>query len=1002
MDIEQLRLAADLRGLVQGDVLCSPIHRQLYASDASIYQTMPLAVVRPRTVNDCVSCVQYAAEHNLSIHPRGAGSGLAGESLGNGIVLDFSRYFRRWSFADGGRVRVQPGLVLAQLNRELQPHGRFFGPDPATRSVTTMGSVLALDASGSHWPIYGAASRTVVSVQVVSAEGKVLELGTHQPDEAGPAGRLAAGVVEIGTRYRDLIKPNPDQPLAHRAAYALADALRGDGVRLGRLMVGSEGTLGLITSATLETDPIPQHRGVMLLFFNRLEHATRGAAVAAQAQAAACDLIDRRLLEIAREADHRYEQLVPRDAEAMLLVEMQHQTLPQLRQAIQDLAIRVQDEMQLATECRWTTDPRERDFYWRLSRRVIPRLFRLKGETRPLPFIEDIVVAPQHLGPFLSDVQNVLKSQQVTATLFAHASRGQVHLRPFLDLQEPSDRARLRVLADAIYQSVMHYGGSICGEHGAGMSRSWFLPTQFGPLWPAMVEIKRLFDPANLFNPNKIVGPLPNAVDQRLRPYATSVELLPVGASLTEANGSTATNADDVDSDGERPIAVADEPTASVPLPVLHLTQHWDDDGGVARVARSCNGCGRCRTQTPEQRMCPMFRVTPAEEASPRAKANLFRALLSGELNTSELATEELRSITELCFNCHQCRLECPAAVDIPKLVTEMKGQYVATNGLRMSDWYLTRLDLVAKLVGRFQWLSNTLMQNPRIRWVLDRTLGLSRFRKLQPFARRNFFRWAAKRKMHRPSKQAVRKVLYFVDYFATWHDVELAQAFVAIMKQNGIEVYVPTDQGPSWMAKIAVGDLEPARRGAARNVKRLVEAVRQGYEIVCTEPSAALCLKHEYPNLLGSEESQLVAQHTHEACRYLWDLHQQGMLQKNFRQLDVSVAYHQPCHIRAIDEGRPSTQLLALIPGVTVEPIEAGCSGMAGLYGLHRDHYRTSLRIGWPMITAMRRSTATFGASECTACRMQMEHGSDKPTIHPLKLLAAAYGHPIEGVATG
>jgi Fe-S oxidoreductase len=437
-----------------------------------------------------------------------------------------------------------------------------------------------------------------------------------------------------------------------------------------------------------------------------------------------------------------------------------------------------------------------------------------------------------------------------------------------------------------------------------------------------------------------------------------------------------------------------EEVASSSQLPVLKLAQHWPEPEALELVAKSCNGCGRCRTTGTDQRMCPVFRALPSEEASPRAKANLLRAVLAGELEMSQLATNEAYAVATSCFGCQQCHFECPANVDIPKLATEIKSQYVATNGLPLSQLWLTRLDRFASLGSRVPRTTNAILRSSKARWVIERLLGVTQRRALPPIATRNFMRWAAKRRLTRSHRQEVPKVAYFVDYFATWHDIELAQALVHLFKHNGFEVYVPPTQTQSWMPKIAVGDLANARRGIARNVKLLADAVRQGYEIVTTEPSAALCLKREYGNVLGTDDAELVAQHSHDAGVFLWDLHRRNALKLDLQPVAGAIAYHQPCHMRAIDRGNAGLALMGLIPGLQLQYVDAGCSGMAGMYGLHRDNYRNSLRIGWPLISAMRKSTTPWAASECTACRMQIEHGTHKTAVHPLKVLAHAYGY--------
>lgn len=980
MDIERKRVEDDLRGVIRGDVFCDELTVQLYASDASIYQIRPLGVVRPRTAADVAACVKYAVENDLTIHPRGAGSGVAGESLGRGLVVDFSRYLRRWrreTAVGSTMVRVQSGMVLAALNRELAADGRLYGPDPATRSVTTMGSVLSVNASGSHFLRSGSARETVKSLEFVTAAGEVVELSQHRVDEPTIQGKLALGIAEIVRAYQPQID-------AYAARASLGNGIRFDGVidaegtvDLAKFVVGTQGSLGLITEATVETEPVAAQRGVILFFFSRLDSAAKGAVAAVGHGVVACDLMDRRLLEIARETEPAFTKLLPRETEAMVLVELQGESLSHL----QDRMVAIEDDLcqtrGLAFASTKTVDRQQRDLYWALSRRVIPRLYRVKGDQSPVPFVEDVSVPPERLPTVLIAIQDVLKKHQSTATIFAHAGHGQLHIRPFLDLASERDCERLVPISQEIAEAVWRCGGSVGTEHAAGLSRSWLLERQYGDLWPAMLKAKRLFDPNAVMNPGKLVGDWAHRCDDNIRPVSTEIEVVSGNRELIAAGHS------------EQLVAEA----SGNPVRKLPVIQQWGAGHQIEQAVRACNGCGRCRTAAPDQRQCPMFRVFPAEEASPRAKANLLRAVLTGALDPNDLALDRAKEIADLCFGCHQCRLECPASVDIPKIVSEIKAQYVATNGLKLSDLLASRIDRVSAIASRAPRLANYLIASPLWRWALERTFGLSRARELPPIANQSFIRYAAKRQWTRPSRHGGTKVVYFVDHYANYHDVDLGRALAEVLQHNQIGLYVPPRQGVSGMARIAAGDMKGALQIAKRNVRVLADAVRQGYTIVATEPAAALCLRREYLNLLDNEDAHLVAKNTFEACRYLWDLHQQNRLSLDFKPIAAEIAYHQPCHVRAIDSGDPGPRLMRLIPGLTVQEVQKGCSGMAGTWGLRQKNYRNSLRIGWPLITAMRKHTAQAAATECSACKMQIEHGSGRATLHPLKLLAYAYG---------
>ncbi len=978
MDIERQRLQDDLRGIAGGDVLCDHLSTQLYASDASIYQISPLGVIRPRTIADVVAVMRYAAEHGLSVHPRGGGSGVAGESLGRGLVIDFSRYMRGISVsADATRVDVQSGAVLADVNRVLFDHGRWYGPDPATRSITTLGSVLSVNASGSHYLRSGAARNTVESMRIVTSDGEVITVSKHLPSERSTAGRLARGLTEIQNRFATLIQTQQTAPPS-RGGYRFDDIFSDDGsVDLAKFLVGTQGTLAVIVDATLRTENIPLHRGVILLFFHRLDSAARAAVAANRHGIVACDLMDRRLLQIARETESRFDGLLPREAEAMLLIEVQGDSLDDVHDRLASVRRDLTRGADNAFATLETIEQSERDLYWALSRRVIPRLYRVKGSQAPLPFTEDVAVPPQRLPEVLTAIQDILKRNQTTATFFAHAGHGHLHVRPFLDLGNTTDRARLREIAEEIAVAVWAHDGQISVEHAAGLSRSFLLPKQYGELWQAMGQVKRLFDPLHRLNPGKLFGAILQKPDENLRPANQTIEIASGVRTISEADAETQQTALRV----------------GQPVPRLPVLQHWPAGASVSQVARACNGCGRCRTTADTERQCPVFRASPREEATPRAKANILRGVLSGQIPVMDLADDRAKAIADLCFNCHQCRVDCPASVDIPKIVGELKAQYVATNGLPMSDLLLGRIDSVAAVASHVPWIANPLIRNPLARWIAERLFGLSAARELPPVVRETFLRYANRRRWTKSTPHGGLKVAYFVDHYANYHDPDIGRALAEVLQQNQIGLFVPPNQYASGMARVSAGDLKGARRLARKNVRLLADAVRQGYTIVATEPAAVLCLKHEYPNLLDDEEAHVVANHAEEACEFLWRLHGEDRLSVEFNPIPQGIAYHQPCHLRVNDPDRVTTMLLDLIPQLDVESIEAGCSGMAGTWGLQRKNYRNSLRIGWPLISAMRHSESPMATTQCSACKMQIEHGSGRQTLHPIKLLAYAYG---------
>lgn len=971
IDQQRERVLDDLRGLIAGDVRCDDLFVQLYASDGGIHEIRPLCVVRPRSTADVVACVQYCAEKRLPLHPRGGGTGAAGGVLGVGVVLDFSRYLRRILRIEEATVRVQAGAVLERLNAQLRPDGRIFGPDPTRAAVTTLGSVIAVDAAGSHWLKYGSARDQVRSLQVVLADGQVMEL-SREP--IVPQGQFSVRKQELIERVASLIEGNlelirqqtPKCPIAH-CGYNLSDVLRDGHVDFPRLLAGSEGTLAVITEATLATHPIARCRAASLLFFESQEKAARSVLDILPMAPTACELMDRRHLSLAREIDARFESLIPGETEAVLLVEQEGETPAEVRDWMHRLVDSVWHEKRSAFGARLAFDQEDAQLFWNLLLKVQPALYRVKGPSRPIPVIDDVAVAPAVLPDFLFRVQNVFKRRQVTASMFCHAGQGQLHVYPFLDLDSADDVERLRGLAEEYYQEAFDAGGTIGGEQACGLSRTSFIRRQAGPLYDVFWELKRLFDPQGILNPDKIVSDAADLMSRDLRPG------LKPPADLPAAEG-----------------AAQDDDAGLRDLVELQL--NWAPSR-VADTVETCNRCGECRTQSPEARMCPMLRFAPSEEASPRSKVNLLRGILSGRLDLKELTGDDFKSIADLCTHCHSCRIECPARVDVPRLMSESKGAYVTVNGLRFPEWVAAHLNLFGELGSRLSPAANWALGNRTTRWLMEKALGIAQGRKLPRVSSRPFLRRAAKRRLTRAVRRDGRRVAYFTDVYANYFDPQLGEALVNILRRNGVAVFVPPEQHPSGMPSVAMGALEHARYVARKNVAMLAEAVRQGYHVLATEPAAALCLKQIYPQLIDDDDSRLVAQHSSEACTYLWNLHTTGELQLDLKTFNATVGYHMPCHLRALEVGAPGESLLRLIPGLRLQRVEEGCCGMAGTFGLLHKNYRSSLRAGWSLISRLRDPRIQAYCTECSACKIQMEHGTTKPTLHPIKLLAMAYG---------
>lgn len=980
MDTRQARLVEDLAGSFRGELRCDAVSTALYASDGSLHQITPLGVACPRDREDLLTLVRYAAEEHLPLVPRGAGSSVGGEALGAGIIVDFSRHMHAIEEIGEQTVRVQPGVVHSRLNRVLASTGRCFAPDPSNTATTTLGSMIALDAAGSHAPRVGSTRDHVVSLDAILASGasftaevEALDLLSGRPDErtGGLNGHAAtngsdsqhneSAKREIVRRLVTLLSDNagliesrqPAELPRNRAGYFLRGVLSGMHLHLPRMLVGSEGTLAMFASAVLKTSPLPSHRGAMLISFGSLEGAVRAVARITDDHPSACDLLDRRLLTLARETDSRFERLLPAGAEAALLVEHVGFSENEIAGKLTSLAKRLGELTDAGATAFVARTPEELDFVWSLPHRVVPMLNGVRGHgSSPVPFVEDIAVPPAALEEFVVRMRRVLQRHEVTASLYSHAATGQLHIRPFLPVPTtPRDGPQLEALARDLYHAALSVGGSISGEHGLGLSRTAFLRSQYGELYRVFQQIKHLFDPHNLLNPGKVLSDDPHLTVRHLRP-------------------------------------------AVEPKPELYELQlNWSATE-LASAANACHGCGACRTQEPGLRMCPFFRTEPAEERTPRAKANAIRAVFDGRVAVHELVSPEMRQLADKCFNCKQCRLECVNHVDVPHLMIEARAQHLATHGPATSEWFLSRVHLWGEWLCRMSWLVNPLLGRRSSRWLMERVLGVAAERRLPPFARRSFLKGIPREWTAPPvTIRGGQPVVYFVDHFANYHDPELAHAFARILKHNNQTLHVPPQQVPSGMALITMGDLDTARALAEQNVRVLADFAREGCPIVCTEPTAAVCLRDEYPRLLDHPDARLVADHVLEAGTFLAGLQRAGGLRTEFTELPLTAVYHTPCHLKALGESTPLADLCGLIPRFETHRIAGGCSGMAGPFGLTSRNFAESLKLGGDLIERMRADGHQLGLTECSSCRMQMEQRSPTPTLHPLKVLALAYG---------
>jgi FAD/FMN-containing dehydrogenase/Fe-S oxidoreductase len=983
VDERRARIHDDLRGVIGGELLFEPIERAPYAHDGSLYEIDPLGVIVPRTEHDVVLAVRYAVENSLAIHPRGAGTGVAGETLGPGLVLDLSRHFRRIVDIRAEDVVVQPGVVLDVLNAQLAPLGRRLGPDPDRSEARTIGGIIGIDASGPRALRYGTTSDHITSLRIVFANGEINDVGDERwpgfDDE--PHEFKDVVVKKLGALVRrsgETIARKAPKSVRNRAGYALKRAATSEGIHLGRLLAGSEGTLAVVTEATLRTVPIPSAQGVAILPFGRIGDAAATVLDCLDAGPSVCDLYDWRSIRLVRDAVPSFREWIPDAAEAVLIVEFASDDPDEVARQVHQLTDRIARTGRLVAAPARVFRRADCERLVGLRRILEPLLMRMRGRARPLPLFEDVVVPPEALADFLQRLQNILKAHDVSWTVDAHAGDGQLHARPFLDLADPCDVAKLEPMAGQVYDAALSLGGTISGEHGCGLLRTQFLRRQFGELVQVFREVKDAFDPLNIFNPGKIIGDDPQLMTRNLR-RLPMVALSPTPDPATPMLAGDATE----------PAPVA----ATQPVPVMAPILRWTDRGPV-ETATACNGCGACRSREPTLRMCPTFRALGSEAATPRAHANLIRQLAAGAIDPKLWATDEFMANANLCIHCNLCTTECPAGVDVSSLMLEAKAAFVENHGLPPGAWMLSHVELWSRLASRLPILYNALMTNRTARWLAERLFGIAQQRSLPRAHRTPFVRRAARRGMTKPRPHAAGpRVAYFVDVFANYFDQELAESVVAVLHQAQVNVFVPPGQRDSGMPSLVMGDVDHARDLALVNLRVLGNAVRDGYTIVCSEPTAALMIRQEYLKLTDDLDAALVAENTMDLGAYLSGLRSRGQLPRPTHPIRTRVGYHQPCHLRALAVGTPGLDLIRDIPDLDVEFIDRGCSGMAGTYGLTRDNFRTSLRAGRGLLNRLRVDDINIGATECGACRIQMEQGVTKATLHPIKLLSLGYG---------
>ncbi|MGD9109527.1 MAG: anaerobic glycerol-3-phosphate dehydrogenase subunit C [Phycisphaerales bacterium] len=945
-------IASDLARVIRGDVYDDIIHRAAFSADASIYQITPACVVAPRNTSDVVAAVRYAKANSVPVVARGAGSGVAGESLSTGIVFDMTRYMNQLiGIGDYGQtVTCQPGLILDMLNQQIATFKRKIGPDPSTSDRATVGGCLANNATGAHSLQYGYIGDYVESVEAVLANGTVVEFKNNfEPDgqQPGRLNEIAERCLSLLTENESVISAALPESKRNRSGYSIAGICHDGKIDLARMLAGSEGTLCVFTKITLRTVPVPKTVGLVQLEFGTLTKMAKAVPKIVDTGAVACELMDEHLINIAREAFPQYRGVLPDGCAAVLVVEHAAGNKKELKDKIDKTTAAID---KLTKKHTVVLEPAKQKRIAKARKDAVPILNRAKGRKKPIPFIEDVSVDNKQLAKYITGLQQIAQQYKFEMSLYGHAGDGELHVRPYLDLHESVDVQKMLSIANDVFALAWSLGGTISGEHADGLVRAAFIKNQYGQaFYEILKQVKEIFDPDNVMNPGKIISDDPEVMTKNLKAEHE------VDPAKLEAN-------------------------------LLF------DKDELGEELEKCNGCGLCLSKSENLRLCPVYRAVGEELAGSRAKANVLRFWTTGQMADEDFESPQFRKFLDLCVNCRACSVECPSGVDVSKLIGAARAKYVKKKGLSRAELTLSNNRFLSMAGSAFAPASNFLLNLAITKWILEKAIGLDRNRSLPKFANKSFLK-AGNRYLQSCEliKDPVDKVAYFVDTYANYNDHELGFAVIDVLRANQIEVVLPK-QRPAPLPAVCYGDTKRASKDLAYSAKYLAECVRSGHKIVCSEPSSAMCLKQEMRHFIWNEDAKLVSKNTHELMDYLLDLYKQKKLRAPKDCKPQKFLYHLPCHLFAITYNRATVELLRKLCKAEVTNLDAGCCGIAGTFGMQEKNFELTARIAKNLKEILEKSPIKDVLTECSACKMQIEHISDKNVIHPIKVLAQAY----------
>ena len=908
------------------DVAFDNLTRQLYATDASVYQIEPLAVAFPASAHDASAIIQAAAQAGVSVIPRGAGTSLSGGAIGDGLVVDFARYNRQiWDFNKERRtVRVGAGVVLDQLNEFLRPLRFCFGPDVATSSRATLGGMIANDSSGAYTPVYGTTGMHVNELEIVLYNGQTLMVGpghgTLPQQRALLEDMVVLNALSIAGGF-------PEGLLKRWPGYALARLAR-EPNNLLHILSGSEGTLAGIISAELKIVPLPEQRGVGLLFFSSVAEAMQATTELLDLKPAAIEHIDRPLFDQTRgqrefQAVRDLLELDTRPCEAILIVEF-FEDVPE--------RLALLEKRKLGLRRRILETPDEAGLVWAMRKAGLSLLTSCKGDVKPVAFIEDAAVRPRDLPEYVNSLQKLMRRCGVQASYYGHAAAGLLHVRPMLDLHRAEDLKKYRQIADEVAALVKQFKGTLSGEHGVGMARTEYLRDQVGEeIYRLMRQIKQAFDPHNLFNPGKIISDDRYKIDRHLR--------LSAGYSLK--------------------------------LPFKPVLAFADRDESFTANLEQCNGCGGCLKLTPS--MCPTFMATGEEIMSTRGRANAIRAALELRgINGDPLRSLELETALSNCLSCKACTPECPSNVNLTLLKAELQLARIRQNGLTLRERFFSSVDRLGRVGCAMPHLANALLTFTPLGYLGRRFLGITSRRTLPRFAPERFDHWFAKRASHAGKFRG--SVILWDDTFVRYHEPHIGMAAVKVLEAAGFEVVLPKLRKCCGRPAFSQGNLDEAARLGRHNLA-LLNSDNSNTPIIFLEPSCYSMFAQDYHELKLPNAKRVAAR-----C-FLFEQFIENTLDREpnaliFNDKPARMMIHVHCHAKSLANSDYMYQLATRLPQREVKMLEAACCGMAGAFGMLESKYKLSVKVAEPIIQVIRSQPfGTIFVASGTSCRQQIKH---------------------------